>query len=264
MDPGGCRMSARNRQPVGIPIGGQFAAAVHAGPEIGLTEGLQVDSDSANYFADQVESIREAGLKGSITAGEEGDVLTYTAPDGTAFDIRQGGEPDIHGNPGWAIDNHEHANVDHPAYGLRRETTTWQLGDALEDALFDTAVAEAGTLNGSDDLEYRGFFMVRPEGAPAACADFTTEAGDDVEVIYSIEERKLTVWRNSEIIDGAEADGLLTGLVEQADIEAPGGSPSGQAAWHMERSFRIAAAKHDSPEWAHEYRVDGLTWEDRN
>lgn len=257
-------MSPVAHKPAGQPDGGQFTGVAHSDPAIGLPAGLQVDKDAANYFADQIESIREAGLKGSLTAGEEDGVLTYTAPDGTAFDIRQGGEPDILGNPGWAIDNHEHANVDHPAYGLRRETTTWQLGDALEDALFDTAVAEAGTLNGSDDLEYRGFFMTRPEGAPAACAEFTTEDGDDVSVIFDIAGQKLTVWRNNDIITGADVDGLLTGLAADADIEAPGGSPSGQVAWHMERSFRIAAAKHDSPEWAHEYRVAGLTWEDRN
>jgi hypothetical protein len=32
----------------------------------------------------------------------------------------------------------------------------------------------------------------------------------------------------------------------------------------MERSFRIAAAKDDSPAWTHKYRTDGLSWEDRN
>ena len=34
-------------------------------------------------------------------------------------------------------------------------------------------------------------------------------------------------------------------------------------AWHMERSFRIAAAKLDSPAWMRPYRVAGLGWEDR-
>lgn len=250
------------RQPKGIPVGGQYAAVAHSAADVDLS-GLRVDKDAASHFADQIESIREAGLKGSVTAGEDGDFITYTAPDGTAFDIRQGGDPDTLGNPGWAIDNHEHANVDHPAYGLRRETTTWQLGDALEDVLFDTAVAEAGYLNGSDDLEFRSFFMVRSDGEPAACVNFTTEDFDDISVVYDLTASKLTVWRNEEDIT-ADADQLLQGLIDDADMETPGGSPSGQVAWLMERSFRIAAAKHDSPEWAHEYRVGGLTWEDRN
>lgn len=250
------------RQPKGIPVGGQYAAAPHSAADVDLS-GLRVDKDAASYFADQVESIREAGLKGSVTAGEDGGYITYAAPDGTAFDIRQGGEPDLLGNPGWTIDNHEHANVDHPAYGLRRETTTWQLGDALEDSLFDTAVAEAGYLNGSDDLEYRGFVMVRPYGEPSACASFSNADGDDISAIYDVVGGTLTVWKNENQLEGPDADRLLQGLADEADIETPDGSPSEKVAWLMERSFRIAAAKNDSPEWAHEYRVGGLTWEDR-
>lgn len=134
-----------NRQPPGIPTGGQFAAARHGEPAIGLRGNLHLDRDAANNFADQVESIQQEGLKGALSA--HGGRLRFTANDGRTFDIHQDGHTDGDGNPGWAIDNHDSTDADDPAYGLRYESRTENLGEDLARALNDAAAIEAFTLN---------------------------------------------------------------------------------------------------------------------
>lgn len=86
----------------------------------------------------------------------------------------------------------------------------------------------------------------------------------DLDVTFNHDDGTLKVEHNGETLAGADSDEAVRDLVESVGIDAPEGSPTGQLAWHMERSFRIAAAKHDSPAWMHQYRTAGLTWEDRN
>jgi hypothetical protein len=253
-----------NRQPQGIPVGGQFAAKTHSEPAVNLRPGLKVDKNAANYFADQVQSIWEAGLQGELTATK--DRLTYTAPDGVAFDIHQDGHKLDNGELGWAVDNHDQADVDHPSYGLRYESDTEDLGENVQEALFDHAMGEAFTLNGgSESLDFRQFNSVWPEREPSASASFLdVTTGDDLEVFYNMEHSELTVWRNGEKASTEDVDATFADLVGSTGLDVPGGSPSQQLAWHMERSFRMAAAKPGNPHWIQKYQVAGLDWEDRH
>lgn len=82
-----------NRQPEGIPAGGQFAASLHAEPEVALGE------SSANTRLDAVAAFElgKAGLQGELTpytgsdpdAGE--DAMTYVSPLGRELVISGAG-----------------------------------------------------------------------------------------------------------------------------------------------------------------------------
>lgn len=251
-----------NRQPPGIPVGGQFAAAHHSEPAVGLRGSLHVDREAAMYFADQVESIQQEGLEGAISAHE--GCLTFTSNDGRSFSIRQDGHYDDDGNLGWSIDNHDVADPADPVYGLRCESRTEKLGEDLAEQLAIADSIEAFTLNaGSQRYDFRHYDVIDGETARSAACFMDIEDGNDLNIDYDLDTGTLKVDRNGEVLTGTDADNALRGLVESVDLDAPEGRPSGQMAWHMERSFRIAAAKHDSPAWMHPYRVDGLTWEDR-
>lgn len=259
-------MSPVTRQPEGIPIGGQFAAALHSEPVVGLRGDLHVDREAATYFSDQVESIQLEGLKGAISA--HGDTLRFTANDGRTFDIHQDGHLDQDGTPGWAIDNHECADEGDPSYGLRVESLTDNLGEDLAAVIFESQTIEAFTLNqGSDEYDFRAVSISPNNDAGAVLnADFVDlETNDDLSVHYDVDRQKLTVYYDgSEVVSDKERDEVLKDLTDCSDLDAPEGSPSGRMAWHMERSIRVLAAKDDSPEWIHHYRTAGLTWEDRN
>ena len=96
-------------------------------------------------------------------------------------------------------------------------------------------------------------------------ADFIdAESGDDLSVSYDVDKKKLTAYyEGSELVTDKDRDEVLKDLTDCSDMDAPEGSPSGRMAWHMERTIRTLAAKEDSPEWIHQYRTAGLTWEDR-
>lgn len=252
-----------NRQPQGIPTGGQFAAARHGEPAIGLRGSLHVDRDAANNFADQVESIQQEGLKGALSA--YGNRLRFTANDGRTFDIHQDGHTDEDGNSGWAIDNHDCADGDDPAYGLRYESRTANLGEDLAEALNDAAAIEAFTLNaGSPRYDFRSFYAIDGERATSSACFLDIEDGLDLDILFNHDTGQLKVEKNGVELTGEDADEAVRDLVESVDIDAPEGRPTGQLAWHMERSFRIAAAREDSPEWMHQHRVAGLEWDDRH
>lgn len=251
-------------KPAGQPDGGQFARTVHGYPPVGLRGELHVDKEAATYFPDQVDSIQAEGLKGSLSG--RGDRLRFTSADGRSFDIRQDGHLDTDGSPGWAIENHDCADVDDAFYGLRYESRTDNLGEDLANALAEADAIEAFTLNaGSMRYDFRSYDVFDGENATsAACFGDIEEPGEDLDVEFNHDTGNLRVSRNGDTLTGPDADEALRDLVESVDLDAPDGSPSGQMAWHMERSFRIAAAKHDAPAWMHPYRMDGLTWEDRN
>lgn len=247
------------------PGGGQFTHPER--PEAAIAVGgLQVDAAAEADYPDQVAAIREAELQGAVTATGKG--LKYTTQDGRQFDIHQDGHTTPDGELGWAVDNHDVEDVNDPAYGMRFETTTEGLGQTLAEAAFDSAAARAFTLNeGSDTYEFRQFGVGHHEGSPAISASFIDrETNDDLDVYFDVDGQKLMVYYDDSEVTGKESDEVLKELVESnADgFDVPGGSPSQQMAWHMERSFRIAAAKDGSPEWTHGYRVDGLTWDDRH
>ncbi|MET4144181.1 hypothetical protein [Arthrobacter sp. UYCo732] len=252
------------RQPRGIPAGGQFAPSTHREAAVGLRGDLHVDKEAATYFTDHVESIQQEGLKGAVSAHD--GKMTFTSNDGRAFHIHQDGHLDEAGNPGWAIDNHDTADADDPVYGLRYESRTENLGEDLAGALADADAIEAFTLNaGSERYDFRSYDIIDGEHATsAACFADIEESGEDLNIDFDHDTGSLRVDRNGETLTGDESDDALRDLVKSVDIDAPDGSPTGQMAWHMERSFRIAAAKHDSPAWMHPYRTAGLTWEDRN
>lgn len=256
------------RQPQGIPIGGQFAAARHAECVIGLRGDLHVDRDAANYFADLVESIQQEGLKGAVSAHEDGNRLRFTTNDGRSFDIHQDGHLDQDGTPGWAIDNHNCADADDPAYGLRLESRPDNIGEDLAALIFQSQTTEAFTLNqGSEEYDFRAVSISPNDDAGAVLnADFVDiESGDDLSVYYDVDRQELTVYYDgAELATDEQRDEVLKDLTDCSDLDAPEGSPSGRMAWHMERSIRVLAAKDDAPEWIHQYRTAGLTWEDRN
>lgn len=253
-------------KPAGQPDGGQFARTAHGDPPIGLRGDLHVDKEAATCFSDQVDSIQLEGLKGSLSG--RGDVLRFTSTDGRSFDIHQDGHLDEDGTPGWAIDNHDCADADDPAYGLRTESRTDNLGEDLAGLIFESQTIEAFTLNeGSDAYEFRAVSVgVNDDAGAVLNADFVdAEFGDDLSVYFDVDQRKLTVYYDgSEVVTEKERDEVLQDLTECSDLDAPEGSPSGRMAWHMERSIRVLAAKDDAPEWIHHYRTAGLTWEDRN
>ena len=86
----------------------------------------------------------------------------------------------------------------------------------------------------------------------------------ELDIDFNHDTGTLEVSRNGEDLTGADGDEAVRDLIDSVDDDGPEGSPTGKLAWHMERSFRIAAAKDDSPAWTHKYRTAGLTWEDRN
>lgn len=254
-------MSAR--QPKGIPVGGQFAPDLRKEPVVGLRGDLHVDREAATYFADQVESIQAEGLKGALSAHD--GKLTFTSNDGRSFDIHQDGHTDEDGNPGWAIDNHAAADPGDPVYGLRYESRTENLGEDLAGALADADAIEAFTLNeGSERYDFRSYDVVDGDTATSSACFMDATTGLDLNIDFDHDAGTLHVDRNGETLAGADSDEAVRDLVESVDLDVPEGSPTGQLAWHMERSFRIAAAKHDSPAWMHQYRTAELTWEDRN
>lgn len=249
----------------GQPIGGQFARTRHGYPAVGLRGELHVDKEAATHFADQVDSIQEEQLKGALSG--HGDRLTYTSNDGRTFDIHQDGHLDTDGTPGWAIDNHDCADADDPAYGLRTESRTDNFGEDLAGLIFESQTIDAFSMNrGSDDYEFRAVSVGGNDDAGAVLnADFIdAETNDDLSVSYDVEAKKLTVYYDgSELTTDKDRDEVLKDLTDCSDMDAPEGSPSGRMAWHMERTIRTLAAKEDSPEWIHHYRTAGLTWEDR-
>jgi hypothetical protein len=231
---------------------------------------LNVNPAAEATCPEEIASIRAAGLKGSVTAtinGVTGRGLRYTTEDGREFDIHQDGHTADDGSLGWAVDNHDVEDPDDPAYGLRYETTAQELGQTLAKAAFTSAAARAFTLNeGSDSHEFRHHSVHLDEDGKAVVeADYLDLTTDhELEVTYRVDDRKLTVCYAGSEVTGKEADEALRDLVEASDLDVPDGTPSEEMAWHMDRSFRIAAAKDGSPEWAHQYRVDGLTWDDRH
>lgn len=254
---------SEHRQPKGVPTGGQFAPTAHGEPLVGLRIGLHVDREAANYFPDQVESIQREGLKGALSA--HGGKLTFTSNDGQAFHIHQDGHADQDGSPGWAIDNHEIADSDDPTFGLRYESRTDNLGEDLADALNEAAAIEAFTLNeGSQRYDFRSFGILEGENTTTHACFLDVEDGMDLDISFRHDTGQLAVSKNGEVLTGKDADEALRDLVDSVDIDAPDGRASEQMSWHMERSFRIAAARPDSPAWMHPHRVAGLRWEDRN
>jgi hypothetical protein len=252
------------RQPRGIPSGGQFAHTAHGHPAVGLRGGLHVDKEAATYFSDQVDSIQHEGLTGALSAHD--GKLKFTSNDGRAFEIHQDGHTDEDGNPGWAIDNHDSEDPSAPTYGMRYESRTDNLGEDLAQALAEADAIDAFTLNaGSQRYDFRSYDLIEGEIAiSAACFADIEESGTDLAVFFDHDAGTLNVSRNGEELTGPDADDAVRDLVDSVDDDGPDGSPTGKLAWHMERSFRIAAAKHDSPDWTHKYRTEGLTWEDRN
>lgn len=251
-------LRAEQRAAVDRSKAGILAKATGAAP-------LKVDPAAEAEYPDQVASIRDAGLRGSVAATNKG--LAYTSEDGREFDIHQDGHTTEDGELGWAVDNHDVEDIDDPAYGLRYETTTQGIGQTLADAAFTSAAARAFTLNeGSETYDFRGHSVgLNDDGKAVVNASYLdTETNDDLDVYYDVDDRKLTVYYDDSEVTGKEADEVLRDLVEASDLDVPDGTPSQEMAWHMERSFRIAAAKDGSPEWTHQYRVDGLTWDDRH
>lgn len=258
-------MSPVIHKPGGQPDGGQFAAAAHSEPVVGLRGDLHVDREAATYFADQVESIQQEGLKGALSTHD--DRLRFTTNDGRSFDIHQDGHLDGDGASGWAIDNHDCTDTDDPAFGLRVESRTDNLGEDLAGLIFESQAAEAFTLNqGSDGYVFRAVSVSPNDDAGAVLnADFVdVETHDDLSVYYDVDRQELSVYYDgSEVTTDKDRDEVLKDLTDSSDLDAPEGSPSGRMAWHMERSIRVLAAKDDAPEWIHQYRTAGLTWEDR-
>lgn len=252
------------RQPRGIPTGGQFASTTHGHPAVGLRGGLHVDKEAATYFADQVDSIQSEELKGALSAHD--GKLKFTSNDGRAFEIHQDGHTDEDGTPGWAIDNHDCEDPSAATYGLRYESRTDNLGEDLANALTDADAIDAFTLNaGSQRYDFRSYDLIDGEHAiSSACFADIDESGTDLDIDFDHDTGTLKVSRNGEELTGADADDAARNLVNSVDDDGPDGSLTGKLAWHMERSFRIAAAKDDSPAWTHKYRTDGLSWEDRN
>ncbi|WP_230854571.1 hypothetical protein [Arthrobacter terrae] len=254
-------MSAR--QPKGIPAGGQFAHTPHGHPAVGLRGDLHVDKEAATYFVDQVESIQHEGLKGALSAYD--GKLKFTSNDGRAFEIHQDGHTDEDGNPAWAIDNHDCEDPSAATYGLRYESTTENLGEDLASAVADADAIDAFTLNaGSSRYDFRSYDIMDGEQAMSGACFGDIDEAVDLDVMFNHDTGTLSIERNGEPLTGADADEAVRDLVDSVDDEGPEGSPTGRLAWHMERSFRIAAAKDDSPAWTHKYRTAGLTWEDRN
>lgn len=252
-----------NRQPKGVPVGGQFATCLRAEPGAGLHNGLHVDKEAANNFADQVEAIQQEGLQGALSGHD--DKLTFTSNDGVTLDIHQDGHTDEDGNPGWSIDNHECADADDPAYGIRVESRTANLGEDLAHALAQADANHAFTLNaGSERYDFRDYSVHDGESATAGACFMDMVNGEDLNVTFNHDTGTMQVDRNGEELTGEAANDALRDLVDSVDLDSPDGSASEQMAWHMERSFRIAAAKPDSPAWMHPYRVSGLSWEDRH
>jgi hypothetical protein len=247
------------------PGGGQFTHPERQEAPIAVG-GLQVNPAAEAGYPDQVASIREAGLQSSVTRTAKG--LAYTTQDGREFDIHQDGHTTPDGELGWAVDNHDVEDIDDPAYGLRYETTTQALGETLAEAAFTSAAARAFTLNeGSETYDFRNHSVDHRDGKVVVNADYLdVETADELEVSLDVDDKKLTVCYAGSEVTGAEADEVLQELVDYNSdgFDVPDGSPSEKMAWHMERSFRIAAAKDGSPSWTHDYRVDGLTWADRH
>jgi hypothetical protein len=251
------------RQPRGIPAGGQFAHTAHGHPPVGLRGGLHVDKEAATYFADQVDAIQHEGLQGALSAHD--GKLKFTSNDGRAFEIHQDGHADEDGNPGWAIDNHDCEDPSEPVYGLRYESQTDFLGEDLAKALAEADAIDAFTLNaGSERFDFRSYDLINGEQAMSSATFQDAEDGTDLDIMFNIDTRTLRLSSNGQALTGPDAEEAARDLVDSVDDDGPDGSPTGKLAWHMERSFRIAAAKHDSPEWTHKYRTDGLSWEDRN
>ena len=258
----GFKLGYRPRHKPAGPGGGQFThpERTEAGIAVG---GLRVDKAAENKYPDQVASIREAGLKGSLDATDKG--LLYSSEDGCAFDIHQDGHTTPDGSLGWAVDNHDQAEADDPAYGLRYETVTGALGETVAEAAFDSAAIEAFTLKEGEVFDFKTSAVYQRGGVTMVSASFyDAETADDLDVYYDVDRRALDVYYGDSQVTGGEADEVLRDLVDNAHLGAPGGSPSQQVSWHMERSLRILAAKDDSPEWIHPYRVAGLSWDDRH
>jgi hypothetical protein len=247
------------------PGGGQFTHPERQEAAIGVG-GLRVNPAAEEDFPDQVASIREAGLQGSVTRTPKG--LAYTTEDGREFEVHQDGHTTPDGDLGWAVDNHDVADVDDPSYGLRYETITQALGETLAEAAFTSAAARAFTLNeGSETYDFRAHSVDHSDGKVVVNAGYTdVETNDELDVYFDVDDKKLTVYYDGSEATGPEADEVLQELVDYNahGFDVPDGSPSQKMAWHMERSFRIAAANDGSPKWAHDYRVDGLTWNDRH
>lgn len=248
-------------KPAGLG-GGQFTFQERAEAAVGVG-GLRIDQGAADAYPEQVASIREAGLKGILATTEKG--LIFTSEDGCAFDIHQDGHTTPDGELGWAVDNHDQTEADDPAYGLRYETITPALGETIAEASFDSAAIDAFTLKGGEVFDFKTSAVYQRGGVTMVSASFNdAETCDDLDVYYDVDRRALDVYYGDSQVTGEEADEVLKDLVDNSPLGAPGGSPSQQVAWHMDRSLRIVAAKVDSPEWAHQYRVDGLGWDDRH
>lgn len=259
---GGMSLGFKPRhKPAGLG-GGQFTHPERTEAAFAVG-GLRVEKAAADAYPDQVSSIREAGLKGTLVVSDKG--LRYSSEDGCVFNIHQDGHTTPDGSLGWAVDNHDHAETGDPAYGLRYETITPALGETLAEATFDSAAIEAFTLKDGEVYDFKTSAVYQRGGKTMVSASFNDAATEDeLDVYYDVDRRELDVYYGDSQVTGGEADEVLRDLVDNSPVRAPGGSPSQQVAWHMERSLRILAAKDDSPEWTHQYRVAGISWADRH
>lgn len=170
-------MRAANRQPEGIPAGGQFAPETHAEPNVGLSSAVTAVSwdapEDESRYLEAVDFMRGAGIEGAV----EPFYTRYRTVDGTDGLILQadGRNMTVH-HAGTMHPQISYGDDDEDAWSFRMEagdgvgkTEHEVLHDLVASARHDAACQEA----------WRGSGETFQQGESAGVLDFGVRYGTD-------------------------------------------------------------------------------------
>jgi hypothetical protein len=244
-----------SRQPKGIPVGGQFAAAAH--PESGVSldqnEGLSVAAGTDPALA---EKLAAGGLKGSLAPykGNNPDAgdnpHAYTSPGGRELILSSSDDE------GFRAMYDDRYDVETFSLEITPEDATSEACvETVQDALWQLAINDAnseipGGLRSADYYELQEVTLDRnPDGG--LVGEIRARNDDDMETIvrHDVQTGTTTVYREGEWLDGLAADWELAAVFEGLRSEPDHGDFHRHTHAYFEGLLQHAAKDQDAPSW---------------
>lgn len=218
---------------------------VHESLTLNRNPPTDIDPDIEENAPGEVESLLRTGVGGRYQSGG-GDKRLFTSPGGYRFAVTNGAEPES-----IFITNKPYAQ---PGYDRTYQGTTDELGDLLERAAGEAALADAcPIITGTKHLKPKHHnAYVNSDGQGVVELAYKTDEDQKVELRYNGTTNKLEVRHNGDLLNAETINNhpLVTDLANEGEEESLLETNLDQLIRRMDETFRRAAARSGAPRWA--------------
>lgn len=246
-----------SRQPKGVPVGGQFAAAAHPESDLNLDETNVAQLRTAEGTDPLLaQKLAAGGLKGTIApySGNNPDAgdnpHSYTSPGGRELIVSHSeGE-------GFRVMYDDRYDEDTFSLEVDADADAQECADTVQDALWQLAVNDANAhspagLSSGDFYELREVALDRrPDGSFVGSIRASNDDGMHSVVQYYLSTGTTTVYRDDEWLEGAAAEWELAAVFEGLHSEPEHGDFERHTRAYFEGLLQTAATDPDAPAWS--------------